>query len=61
MQNPKFTPDFILEKIRKDKKDPRKQFMDVAARYYENDSDIMKRRRFFIGNNNFLRSSWIKR
>ena len=52
MQNPKFTPDFILEKIRKDKKDPRKQFMDVAARYYENDSDIMKRRRFFIGNNN---------
>lgn len=51
MQNQKFTPEFILEKIRKDKKDPRKAFMDVAARYYENDNDIMKRRRFFIGNN----------
>ena len=51
MQNQTFTTEFILEKITKDKQDPRKQFMDVAARYYENDSDIMKRRRFFIGNN----------
>lgn len=51
MPNQKFTTDYILEKLRKDKKDPRKAFMDVAARYYENDSDIMKRRRFFIGNN----------
>ena len=51
MPNQKFTPDFILDAISKDKKDARKAFMEVAARYYENDNDIQKRRRFFIGNN----------
>lgn len=49
--NEKFSVDFILDQINRDKKDAKKAFMSVAARYYENDNDIKDRRRFFIGNN----------
>lgn len=51
MPDQEFTPEFILDQINRDRKDPRKAFMDVSARYYENDNDIRQRRRFFIGNN----------
>ncbi len=47
----KFTAEFIVDKITKDAKDPKKKFMEIASKYYENDNDIRERRRFFIGNN----------
>jgi SPP1 family phage portal protein len=45
------THEFILDAIRKDEKDPKKELMRTAERYYEGDNDIINRTRYYIDSN----------